>query len=59
MRGEAYENKLFSRSKIGDQAYVWERVLPYADLHLGQHVRVRLTLQPDRGGPSEVGPPLR
>ena len=40
VRGEAYENNLFSLSKNGDQAYVWERVLPYADLHLGQHVRL-------------------
>ena len=40
VRSEGYQNNLFSAAPISDQAYVWERVLPYADLHLGAHVRL-------------------
>ena len=39
-RTESYANNLFSAAPRGDDGYVWERALPYADLHLGRHVRV-------------------
>ena len=40
IRSETYANNLFTRAKSGDQAYVGERALPYADLHIGTHVRL-------------------
>ena len=58
-RTEAYANNLFSRAPRASDRYVWERALPYADLHIGSHVRVfgQLGLaysQGQNGGPSPL-----
>lgn len=56
VRGEAYANALFDRSPRGDQAYVWERLLPYADLHVGPHLRAFAQIEAAYSQGQEPGP---
>ncbi|UYY59978.1 alginate export family protein [Sphingomonas sp. S2-65] len=43
LREEAYRNNLWADGPAPDDAYLWARALPYADLHVG---RVRAFVQP-------------
>jgi len=40
VRYEHYENNNWGQEPAPDDGYVWYRVLPTADFHLGQHVRL-------------------
>lgn len=56
VRAEGYRNALFSPAPDADQAYVWTRVLPYADLHVGPHLRAFAQLEAAYSDGQKPGP---
>jgi hypothetical protein len=48
LRSESYRNNLWGSAAAPDDSYLWARVLPYADLHVGAAggIRARAFVQP-------------